>query len=73
MGGLSGSFAVMARMGRFYVLGPPTRHPREVLDVVTLVMRQNPDVPTSSFGVERVEGPVLYDASWVAGGRDPLR
>ena len=63
----------MARMGRFYVLGPPTRDPCEVLAVVSCVMRQIPDVPIVNFGVESVESLVLYDASWVPGGRNPLR
>ena len=56
-------------MGRFYVLGPPTQHSDEVVHVVVDVMKQK----TENFCVDCVEGPVLYDASWVAGGRKPLR
>ena len=62
----------MSRMGRFYVLGPPTQHGHEVPGLVTCVMRQTPDLQSAPFTLESLEGPVRYDSSWVPGERSTI-
>ena len=62
----------MARMGRFYVLGPPTQHGHEVPGLVTCVMQQTPDLQAAPFTLGSLEGPVRYDSSWVPGERSTI-
>ena len=69
LGELADRITVMAGTGRWYILGPPVQRSHDVVDVVSHVIRQI----TKYCSVEDVEGPVPYDASWVAGGRKPLR
>ena len=66
---LADKIPAMAGTGRWYILGPPVQRSHDVVDVVSHVIRQI----TKYCSVEDVEGPVPYDASWVAGGRKPDR
>ena len=59
----------MARLGRFYVLGPPLKGYENVETVVSTVMRQTPDMEHTHFTLANLEGPVRYDSSWIPGGR----
>ena len=54
LGELADRITVMACTGRFYVLGPPTQHSRDVVHVVNHVIKQK----TKTFTVEDVQDPV---------------
>ena len=60
----------MACLGRFYVLGPPTQHRDDLIDLVKSVMRQTAGLGLAPFTLRYLEGPVRYDSSWIPGGRN---
>ena len=59
LGELADRITVMACTGRFYVLGPPMQHSRDVVHVVNHVIKQK----TKTFTVEDVQDPVRKRAA----------
>ena len=63
----------MADVGRFYVLGPPVQDTEQVTSLVLTVIRQISGLDINTLTLQNLEGPLRYDASWVAGARNALR